>query len=79
MRIRYSHTYWGSDHLSPEEFVRKIVEAGYEGMELFLQPGTELCSRFMQALADIRQEIPDFRLILLQIEFPGNEGSSSSP
>jgi sugar phosphate isomerase/epimerase len=74
MRIRYSHTYWGSEYLSPEEFVRKIAEAGYEGMELFLQPGNELCSRFLQALEKIRKEIPDFRLILLQLEFPRNIG-----
>jgi hypothetical protein len=48
MRIRYSHTYWGSDHLNPAAFAKAIAEAGYEGMELFLIPGDEISRYFMQ-------------------------------
>ncbi len=73
MRIRYSHSYWGSDHLSPETFVKTLAEAGYEGMELFLQPGDEISKAFMKALDEIRKEIPDFYLVLLQLNFPGKD------
>ena len=73
MRIRYSHTYWGSEHLSPTGFVQAIAEAGYEGMELFLQPGDPVSREFMQALEQIRKEKPDFYLVLLQLNFAGSE------
>jgi sugar phosphate isomerase/epimerase len=72
MRIRYSHTYWGSDHLNPADFVKAIAEAGYEGMELFLIPGDEISRAFMKALDEIRKQIPDFYLVLLQLHFPDN-------
>ena len=72
MKIRYSHTYWGSDHLSPAAFVKTIAETGYQGMELFLIPGDETCRSFMKVLDNIRKEIPDFYLVLLQLHFPGN-------
>ena len=71
MRIRYSHTYWGSEHLSPADFVKAIAEVGYEGMELFLIPGDDTCQAFLKALDEIRKEIPDFYLVLLQLHFPG--------
>lgn len=71
MHIRYSHTYWGSEHLSPGEFVKAISSAGYEGMELFLQPGDEMSQEFMQALDEIRNENPGFYLVLLQLHIPG--------
>ena len=72
MRIRYSHTYWGSENLSPADFVKTITRAGYEGMELFLMPGDETCRAFMKALDETRKEKPDFYLVLLQLHSPGN-------
>jgi sugar phosphate isomerase/epimerase len=73
MKIQYSHTYWGSDHLQPDEFVRSIAAEGYQGMELFLQPGDEISNAFMDALAKQREKDPDFFLVLLQIQFPGKD------
>jgi sugar phosphate isomerase/epimerase len=73
MKIRYSHTYWGSEHLSPAEFVKAIAKAGYGGMELFLKPPDKISYEFLSALDEIRKESPDFYLILLQLNFPGKD------
>jgi hypothetical protein len=34
MEIIYICTYWGSEHLPPDEFVRKAMDAGYNGVEM---------------------------------------------
>ena len=73
MKIRYSHTYWGSEHLSPADFVKTIAKAGYGGMELFLQPPDKISSDFLKALDEIRNDSPEFYLILLQLHFPGKD------
>lgn len=34
MEIKYICTFWGSEHLGPEAFIRKAMEAGYDGVEM---------------------------------------------
>jgi hypothetical protein len=63
MRIRYSHTYWGSDHLNPAAFAKAIAEAGYEGMELFLIPGDEISFwPYSRIINRVFQGVPTARL-----------------
>ena len=72
MEIKYSCTYWGSEKYSPAKFIERVAEAGYNGIEVFLQPGDALSEEFSHSLNDIRKSIPDFYLIALQLTFPGN-------
>ena len=34
MELQIICTYWGSDQLSPEEFIQRATEAGYDGIEM---------------------------------------------
>jgi len=71
MKIKYGCTYWGSERFKPKEFIAKVADAGYEGVELFLQPPDTLTDEFLKAIEEIRNEKPDFYFILLQLTFPG--------
>lgn len=70
MKIKYSFTYWGSDHLSPTQFINNIAAAGFEGAELFLNPSDTITDEFLMAIETIRKQNPDFYFITLQLPFP---------
>ena len=73
MKIKYSCSYWGNDQYAPNLFIDKVHQSGYDGVELFLQPGDKTTVELMDALAAIRKENPDFYLIALQLTIPKNE------
>lgn len=73
MQIKYSFPYWGSDHLSPSEFVTKISNEGFDGAELLLQPPDKQTDEFLLAIEKIRKQHPDFYFITLQLPFPEND------
>ncbi len=73
MQIKYGCTYWGSDYLTPSEFVSKVIDAGYNGVEVFLQPPDKISAEFIVALDEIRKQKPDFFLIALQLTIPVKE------
>ena len=70
MQTKYSCTYWGSEHLSPSQFITNIAAAGFEGAELFLTPPDTLTDAFLLAIEHIRKQHPDFYFITLQLPFP---------
>lgn len=70
MQINYSCTYWGSEQLSPTQFINAIAAAGFDGAELFLNPGDAITDEFMRAIENIRKDKPDFYFITLQLPFP---------
>ena len=70
MQIKYSFSYWGSDHLSPSQFIKNINTAGLDGAELFLTPTDSITKEFLIAIDAIRKEKPDFYFITLQLPFP---------
>ncbi len=77
MEIKYSFTYWGSDHLSPTQFIQDIHAAGFDGVELFLTPTDVISKEFMVAIDSIRKENPDFYFITLQLPFPQQETAAA--
>ncbi len=76
MQIKYGCTYWGSDYLTPSEFVSKVIDAGYNGVEVLLQPPDKISAEFIVALDEIRKQKPDFFLIALQLKMPVKESVS---
>ena len=72
MQIKYSFPYWGSDHLSPSQFITNISNDGFDGAELLLQPPNSFTDDFLLAIENIRKQNPDFYFITLQLPFPEN-------
>lgn len=70
MQIKYSFTYWGSEHLTPSQFINAIAAAGFDGAELFLTPTDRITDEFIAAIENIRKQNPDFYFIALQLPFP---------
>jgi sugar phosphate isomerase/epimerase len=70
MQTKFSSTYWGSEHLSPSQFITNIAAAGFEGAELFLSPPDTITDAFLLAIENIRKQNPDFYFITLQLPFP---------
>jgi hypothetical protein len=77
MNIKYSCPYWGSDRFSPATFIDKIIEDGYEGAELFLQPLDLTSAAFLNKIDSVRVTHPNFYFIALQLTFPSNENIDS--
>jgi hypothetical protein len=73
MNILYSSTYWGSESLSPENFINKTIGDGFNGVELFLQPPDETTNLFMRAIDAVKMINNDFYFIALQLVFPAKE------
>ena len=73
MQLKYGCPYWGSDHYTPKEFISKVVNAGYDGVELFLQPPDKLTHDFLHEIESIKIQHPDFFFIALQLTFPVKE------
>ena len=59
MQIKYGCTYWGSDHISPKAFVEQTVNAGFDGIEVFLQPAEKATAEFLESIAAMREIKPD--------------------
>lgn len=76
MNILYSCPYWGSESLSPANFISKAIDHGYNGVELLLQPPDEMTDQFMSAIETARKSINDFYLIALQLVFPAKDSVS---
>jgi hypothetical protein len=77
MQIKYSCSYWGNDQYPPKVFIEKVHQSGYNGAELFLQPPDQMTTNFMNSIAEIRKENPDFYLIALQLSVPIKESVDS--
>jgi sugar phosphate isomerase/epimerase len=73
MQIKYSFPYWGSDHLSPSQFLANLLNDGFDGAELFLQPPGKLADEFLLAIENVRKTNPNFYFITLQLPFPRND------
>jgi sugar phosphate isomerase/epimerase len=69
MQIKYSFSYWGSEQLTPTQFINAIAAEGFEGVELFLYSDT-ITDEFLLAIENVRKLHPDFYFITLQLAFP---------
>ncbi len=71
MKIQYCCTYWGSEHDDADRFVNKVVEAGYDGIEINLPPPhTGFTAALLARLDEVRKHRPDFILIVQQLTAP---------
>ena len=75
MKIKYGCPYWGSNHIKPVDFIQKTLDAGFQGVELFLQPPDDLTTAFITTIEQTRIQNPDFFFILLQLTFPDKKES----
>jgi len=72
MQINYCCTYWGAESLSMDTFFSKLKQAGYNGVELFLEPVRHLSAPFMTELMKARHENEQFSFIA-QLICPGRK------
>ena len=73
MNLNFICTYWGLEHLSPQKFINKITDAGYDGIEICLPPDDNFCTSLMTELEDIYKKNADFIFIPQQLISPNNE------
>lgn len=77
MKLNYACPYWGSDRYSPSEFIEKVLESGYQGIEVFLQPDDAFSSEFVKCIHETQKNNPDFFFIALQLTVPVKESVDS--
>lgn len=74
IKLKYTCTHWGQEHLNAAAFFNRLQEAGYEGVEIFLQKGSPFENGFIQQLDDTRRRDPGFLFIPQMILMPDTDG-----
>ena len=78
MKLRYTCSYWGSEHLSAQEFLDKVLAHGYEGVEINLPDDERFAAEFTAGLSRIRAERdPGFLFIAQQVLPPARESAEA--
>ena len=73
MQINHFCPYWGCENESVEIFIDKVIDAGYDGIEIFI-PSSENFSRDLMAkIEEVLLEKPGFTFIAQQLTVPENE------
>lgn len=71
MEIRYCCPYWGCENLDAETFIRQVLVAGYQGIEINLPTQIETFTvPFLRILNDVRSNDPGFLFIPQQLTSP---------
>ena len=73
MEIKYGCPYWGNESISPSQFLKKITASGFQGIELYLDPESQLSKDWICAIEETRTDNPDFFFSLLQLNITPNE------
>lgn len=74
MQTKFICTYWGCEALSAKAFLAKVLEAGYDGVEINFPDAPTFIAEFMAELAAIRgSSHPDFIFIAQQVLSPQKE------
>ena len=74
MKTKFICTYWGCEALSAKAFLAKVLEAGYDGVEINFPDDPTFIAEFMAELAVIRSSRnPDFIFIAQQVLAQQNE------
>ncbi len=73
MKIKYTCTHWGAEHLDAASFMDKIKSNGYDGVEINLPQQGDFLNEFLEELDDFYESDPDFIFIPQQLIFPENE------
>ena len=74
MEVKYCCTYWGCEHQSAKEFLLRVIENGYHGVEINVPDNAHFVREFTEALEEIRNTInPHFIFIAQQVLPPKKE------
>ena len=52
MKIKYICPFWGSDNLSAKGFIQKVVESGYDGVEVNSPDDSEFEKDILEAIKE---------------------------
>jgi sugar phosphate isomerase/epimerase len=68
LQIKYCCTYWGSEKDTPDEFVDKVLLAGYDGVEIFLPAlNDNFTNAFIEEVEGVMNKNTDFLFIAQHI------------
>ncbi|NOS90596.1 MAG: sugar phosphate isomerase/epimerase [Cyclobacteriaceae bacterium] len=67
MRIKYVCPYWGLEGTTPTDFFKKVLEEGYDGVEINLPDSREFIEEFQLKLNRVRESNPDFIFVAQQV------------
>lgn len=67
MRIKYICPYWGLEGTSPTDFFKKVLEEGYDGIEINLPDSRKFIEEFQLKLERIRNTNPNFIFVAQQV------------
>lgn len=71
MNLKFVCPYWGQENLSPSEFIDKITDAAYDGIEILMPADDNFCDSFMAEMEDVYEKNDDFIFIAQQLITPG--------
>lgn len=60
MKVLFLCPFWGQEHLSPGDFLQKVKNAGYDGVEIHLPDNETWVSSFARELNSLRSQRPFF-------------------
>jgi len=73
MQLHYTCTYWGQEQLTAPEFITKVVNEGYDGIEVNPPSSNEFLMALAKELEHARNEKEDFAFIAQQVLQPAAE------
>ncbi|MEY2792817.1 MAG: hypothetical protein RJA76_809 [Bacteroidota bacterium] len=75
MDVKYICTYWGCEHQSAKEFLQRVVENGYNGVEINFPDDPWFIQNFMDELRSIRKKVNPHFLFIAQQVLPNKKES----
>lgn len=74
MQLQYICTYWGKEELGAASFINKVLEEGYDGIEINFPEDEHFHKEFLQTLATLRNGgNRDFAFVGQQVLSPADE------
>jgi sugar phosphate isomerase/epimerase len=73
MQLLFTCTYWGQAPLTAPAFISKVLNEGYDGIEIDLPLCDEFAAAFAKEMDHVRNERKDFAFIAQQVLPPASE------
>ncbi len=73
MEIRYACSYWGQEGVSPSLFLSRVIEAGFDGVEINFPSDEKFVTDFQSTLDALRSSHHDVVFIAQQVLEQANE------
>lgn len=65
--VNYLYPFWGSEHLSPSEFLLLAKDQGFQGVEINVPEDKAFEQQFLEVLNTTRKSDPNFVCVLQQV------------